>query len=164
MMSRRFACEWKSRLPHKEHNMCRFKLHLRSFSYRNPEKTTDLLPQVIDKLHHKHLCCITSTSRHAKWDTYLSPFNVYYISLTGYHILAHIVTDMCYNMFKLTSTFLGFKKMHGIATVLFKVFFFYTSNDVLEGIEPAYGINKRYVELHSYPWPNSLNHIFENKC
>ena len=87
---------------------------------------------------------------------YLSPFNVYYISLTGYHILAHIVTDMCYNMFKQTSTFLVFKKMHGIAT-------FYTSNDVLEDIEHAYGINKRYVELHSYPWPNSLNHIFENK-
>ena len=56
---------------------------------------------------------------------YLSPFNVYYISLTGYHILAHIVTDMCYNMFKLTSTFLVFKKMHGIATVLFKVVVFF---------------------------------------
>ena len=63
--------------------------------------------------------------------------------------------------------------MHGIATVLFKVvvFFvclfvglFFTSNDVLEDIEHVYGINKRYVELHSYPWPNSLNHIFENEC
>ena len=93
MMPRRFACGWKSRLPHKEHNMCRFELHLRSCSYRNPEKTTDLPPQVTDKLHHKHLCCIRIRLATRNGINYLSPLNVYCISLTGYHILAHRVKD-----------------------------------------------------------------------
>ena len=131
MMPRRFACGWKSRLPHKEHKMCRFELHLRSCSYRNPEKTTDLPPQVTDKLHHKHLCCIRIRLATRNGINYLSPRLLYQLDWISHSCTQSKRLVLCYNMFKLTSTFLVNKKMHGIATVLFKVvvffflFFFY---------------------------------------
>jgi hypothetical protein len=68
-------------------------------------------------------------------------------------------------MFKLTSTFLVLKKHAWDCNCIVQSgCLFLTSNDDLEDIKHVSGINKRYVEFHNYPWPNSLNHIFENKC
>ena len=121
MMPRRFACGWKSRLPHKEHTMCRFELHPRSFSYRNSEKINDLPRQSLTNfitntfvVYRVHLA--TRGEQYINKINYVSPFLrlLYRLDWISHSCTYSYRLVVCYNMLKLTSTFLAFLKCMGL--------------------------------------------------